>query len=121
MSEQFDQMVSRFFKDYHDRGMMKWAGFYLSDHTQQLEKNTAQAQHTITKQPQLPLTEIKQRLVQAFNRHQPIIIQLNTLQDDTTKIPELTGHITAFTADGIKLDQQTLLYDEIGHVRFPDC
>ncbi|WP_208422547.1 hypothetical protein [Latilactobacillus fragifolii] len=26
--------------DYHDRGMMKWHGFYLSDHTSVLDKNT---------------------------------------------------------------------------------
>lgn len=120
MSDQFDEMVTRFFKEYHDRGMMKWAGFYLSDHTQQLEKKAAQAQHIVTKQPQLPLTEIKQRLIQAFNQHQTVTIQLNSLQTDTTKIPELSGHITAFTADGIELNQQSLLYDEIDHVRLAD-
>ncbi|BAX68182.1 hypothetical protein [Latilactobacillus sakei] len=35
MTKRFDnKLVTQFLKhDYHDRGMMKWQGFYLSDHT----------------------------------------------------------------------------------------
>ncbi|WP_173005340.1 hypothetical protein AAEX98_02805 [Lactobacillus helveticus] len=34
-NQEFDLgTVKHFFEhDYHDRGMMKWQGFYLSDHT----------------------------------------------------------------------------------------
>ena len=32
-------VVNNFFEhDYHDRGMVKWQGFYLSDHTAALKK-----------------------------------------------------------------------------------
>ena len=33
MSSEFDKRVEEFFRTYQDRGMKKWAGFYLSDHT----------------------------------------------------------------------------------------
>ncbi|TFZ24236.1 hypothetical protein E2P76_15695 [Lactiplantibacillus plantarum] len=35
--------VKHFFDhDYHDRGMVKWQGFYLSDHTAALHQQAAQ-------------------------------------------------------------------------------
>lgn len=48
-------VVNDFFKyDYYDRGMMKWAGFYLSDHTTELKKEQTLShnkdQQTIGKQ-----------------------------------------------------------------------
>ncbi|MCI1923190.1 MAG: hypothetical protein LKJ64_03860 [Lentilactobacillus buchneri] len=41
--EKFDMdIVNNFFKhDYHDRGMAKWQGFFLSDHTAALKKQKA--------------------------------------------------------------------------------
>lgn len=40
-NDEYDSnLVNQFLKyDYHDRGMMKWQGFYLSDHTSVLDKN----------------------------------------------------------------------------------
>ncbi|WP_430751214.1 hypothetical protein [Lactiplantibacillus plantarum] len=36
-------IVKRFFEhDYHDRGLMKWQGFYLSDHTAALNQQKIQ-------------------------------------------------------------------------------
>lgn len=35
-----ETVADRFFKYYyHDRGKMKWAGFFLSEHTAALRKN----------------------------------------------------------------------------------
>lgn len=34
-----NQVAERFFKyDYHDRGIKKWGGFFLSEHTAELKK-----------------------------------------------------------------------------------
>lgn len=37
-----DQRVTDFFAHYQDRGMKKWAGFFLSDHTAMINKETRQ-------------------------------------------------------------------------------
>lgn len=38
-------VVNNFFEhDYHDRGMVKWQGFYLSDHTAALKKMAKERQ-----------------------------------------------------------------------------
>lgn len=42
MSKEFDQRVTDFFAHYQDRGMKKWAGFFLSDHTAMINKETRQ-------------------------------------------------------------------------------
>lgn len=43
MTKRFDnKLVTQFLKhDYHDRGMMKWQGFYLSDHTSYVPRKRA--------------------------------------------------------------------------------
>ena len=39
-TERFDAMVADFFANrYFDRGMRKWQGYYLSDHTAVLRSN----------------------------------------------------------------------------------
>lgn len=38
MSSEFDKRVEEFFRTYQDRGMKKWAGFYLSDHTAKINQ-----------------------------------------------------------------------------------
>ena len=46
VNKNFDPaLVQRFLDDYQDRGMMKWQGFMLSDHTAKLNKKAkAQAE-----------------------------------------------------------------------------
>ncbi|MEJ1319580.1 hypothetical protein QY890_01075 [Latilactobacillus sakei] len=37
--QEFDpNLVTQFLNQYQDRGMMKWQGFYLSDHTASLNQ-----------------------------------------------------------------------------------
>lgn len=40
MNKEFDKRVDDFFRNYHDRGMVKWAGFYLSDHVLKMHKKS---------------------------------------------------------------------------------
>lgn len=38
-----NEVATEFFKnDYHDRGIKKWGGFFLSEHTADLKKFTQQ-------------------------------------------------------------------------------
>ncbi|MDF4028935.1 hypothetical protein [Lactobacillus delbrueckii] len=51
MSKEFDQRVTDFFAHYQDRGMKKWAGFFLSDHTAMINKETRQKRLRTKKKP----------------------------------------------------------------------
>ena len=36
----FNKEVEEFFRKYQDRGMVKWAGFYLSDHVLKMSQQS---------------------------------------------------------------------------------
>ena len=47
------KQASHFFKhDYHDRGMIKWQGYYLSDHTEHVNKIAHEVKHANQARPQ---------------------------------------------------------------------
>lgn len=117
MSDQFSDVVQQFFQHYHDRGMMKWAGFYLSDHTQQLEKVSRTQQYQPPKLPQLSLDELSQQALAAFNQHLPVIIQVNAINVDATEIEEFKGSITGFTEQGLFLGNQLFALTDLHHLR----
>lgn len=82
-------MARRFFTyDYHDRGMLKWQGYFLSDHTTALRRQ--RQQQTEVEQPQLAEQEIGRRLARAWNRQTVVHLQLNVLDPNQTVVG-LTG------------------------------
>ena len=80
---QFDlNIVKQFFKyDYRDRGMLKWQGFYLSDHTAALKKtsNTAKAHEHVKVHAQQSLADISEILAKSFAEQRLVQLQLNIL------------------------------------------
>jgi hypothetical protein len=51
--ESFDKEVDDFFKNYQDRGMKKWSGFFLSDHTVQINKSNIARNTIYHKKPEM--------------------------------------------------------------------
>lgn len=73
-NNKFDaQLVQQFLSEYQDRGMLKWQGFYLSDHTSKLkqmaqqQKNQEQQQHL----RQMTTAAIVQVIQQAYQKIYP--------------------------------------------------
>lgn len=111
-------MVNNFFEhDYHDRGMMKWQGFYLSDHTAALHKQMAKKQRHYQPKSQQTLATITNILALAYQRHRLIKLQLNQVDINDSQIPDFTAHVLGYHANRIVLDhQQLILLDDIRHV-----
>lgn len=119
-NEKFDMdVVNEFFRhDYHDRGMMKWAGFYLSDHTQAMKVQQKVTQNRLNNklEPQQSLEQIGEVLAQAFNHNQAVIIQLNELQDGLP-VASLSGKIMGCTDTKVVLEaNQRAALNDIRHV-----
>ncbi|WP_051393814.1 hypothetical protein, partial [Fructilactobacillus florum] len=76
---QFNQeIVDRFFKyDYHDRGMVKWQGFYLSDHTTAMNKQKVKLNRIAKLKEQQTLLTIKNILFYSLENKVNVIMQLN--------------------------------------------
>ena len=105
-NQEFDlATVKHFFEhDYHDRGMMKWQGFYLSDHTAALNQQNQQLNAVYVPRPQQSLATITEVLADAYQRQQPVTIQLKTVDQNNRHLPDITTLIYGYNANDIVID-----------------
>lgn len=89
-------------RDFQDRGMAKWAGFFLSEHSTALAKKELD----ISRLPQLDIQEKFHLLSQAYSQQVPIRITfLNQ------------GKLTDVTATVFHLDCKQVLLQEGDHYK----
>lgn len=116
--EKAENRAAQFFKhDYHDRGMLKWAGYFLSDHTSALKQNKKdeRPEKLQTKQP---VDEVSRLLADAWQHHRPVHLQLNQLQE--SKIVEsITGLVVGFYDNviGIQISDEKINQIELAEIR----
>ncbi|KRL32752.1 hypothetical protein [Liquorilactobacillus uvarum] len=98
--------VKHFFEhDYHDRGMMKWQGFYLSDHTAALNQQNQQLNAVYVPRPQQSLAVITEVLADAYQRDLIVTLQLNVCQLEDPHRLEITTHILGYQEDNVIGDE----------------
>lgn len=112
--EDFQQSLERakqfFEKDYTDRGMVKWQGYFLSDHTEDVSKYSKQRRDEAERADLQEMTPvaISECLLEAYAQHRPVTIQLRN--------HTVTGHSSPFyhgMVSGIQGDQLVLLTDKV--------
>lgn len=116
---EFDlNVVKNFFDfDYHDRGMIKWNGFYLSDHQQALHKEKAIRDKEYRLAPKQSLESISVVLADAYNQQYPVIIQLSELDTNGSPAPDIQTLIQGYNAETIIInDNQFINLDQIQHI-----
>lgn len=93
--DDFDEAELQHFFDYEyqDRGILKWQGFFLSDHTSALKK--VQQELTPERQPRQSEEEIARQLMQAWENHHPVTLQLEEV-DDNLVPQEVSGVIAGY-------------------------
>lgn len=97
------KVVDQFFEhDYQDRGMTKWQGFYLSDHTVAVKKQKYKLKNVPKEKKPQPVSLIKQRLYYAFKNNYAVIIQLNELNRERKPI-ELSNKVKFLDDEVVKL------------------
>lgn len=99
-----DQLVQRFFDhDYRDRGVIKWQGFYLSDHTAALKKQAKQEAKKYPARVQQSLEDMSQLLSEAFANGQTVSIQLNNRDMNGDFLPDLVGKVIGYEDEMVYL------------------
>lgn len=105
------ERAKRFFKtDYMDRGMVKWQGYFLSDHTEDVSKYSEKRRDAAERadlQEMSPVA-ISECLLEAYAQHQPVTIQLRN--------HTVAGHSSPFyhgMVSGIQGDQLVLLTEKV--------
>lgn len=120
-NQDFDlDTVKHFFEhDYHDRGMMKWQGFYLSDHTAALNQQNQQLNAVYVPRPQQSLAELTQVLADAYQSQQLVTIQLKTVDQNNHHLPDITTLIHGYNANDIVIDSNRFIpLQEIRNVAY---
>ena len=89
-------------RDFQDRGMAKWAGFFLSEHSTALAKKELD----MSQLTQLDRQEINRLLRQAYSQQVPIRITFLNLE-----------RLTEITATVFHLDSKQVLLQEGDHYK----
>lgn len=113
----FDQVVDDFLKNYQDRGMKKWAGFFLSDHTLKINKDKKKRSLIYLKKPEMNQVEISNVLLIAFSNHYQVSIQLKNIDSNDNFSADIVGFVQGYYAQGsILISDNVVELDEINHV-----
>lgn len=104
-------------RDYQDRGMMKWQGMFLSEHTTALQIDQVLANDVVFKHPALSEREIYERLNFAFTKNKSISIQVGIKDIDGKLQNYVTGKIKGFGDEAVWLTtHQKVLIEEIEYI-----
>ncbi|MCH5461971.1 hypothetical protein L3V66_04225 [Secundilactobacillus sp. HBUAS58055] len=102
-----DQLVQRFFDhDYRDRGVVKWQGYYLSDHTAALKKQAKQEAKKYPARTQQSLEEMAQFLSEAYAKGKTVSIQLNERDLNGECLPDIVGKVIGYDDEMVYLEGQ---------------
>ncbi|MCT7731055.1 hypothetical protein ABVC46_01545 [Lactobacillus crispatus] len=113
----FDQVVDDFLKNYQDRGMKKWAGFFLSDHTLKINKDKKKRSLIYLKKPEMNQVEISNVLLIAFSNHYQVSIQLKNIDSNDNFSADIVGFVQGYYAQSsILISDNVVELDEINHV-----
>lgn len=117
---QFDpKVVERFLTDYQDRGMVKWQGFYLSDHTQRIERDSEVERKRAEriKRPAMEKDKVLEFIQEAFQKRLRVAIQMNW-SDHNQHIPDLiVGLIEGQYQGKIVIDGKLIVIEDICFIK----
>ncbi|USS92785.1 hypothetical protein M8332_03905 [Fructilactobacillus ixorae] len=104
-----ERLAEQFFAhDYHDRGIQKWQGYFLSDHTQLLHQQrcTAVQQQRWAQLPPSEPVQVVQTLQQAYRHNQVVTITWQQFSGFEAHYQQIQGRITGWQAGRLRIGQQ---------------
>ncbi len=111
-----DTEVQHFFdSEYRDRGMLKWQGYFLSDHTSALKKEAKKKPPKMLEQQ--PGEIIAELLMSAWQTKKPVVVQLKEV--DQSRVPvQFIGTVQGYQADRIGINTgEEIKYAELEEIK----
>lgn len=102
---------------YNDRGLLKWLGFYLSDHTELINKEKAIAMKFNPAKQSMESSEIKEVINQAIMRQQIVAIQKEERDMNGNYPDDVVGIIEGGDELGLFISGHKVNYDEIRNIQ----
>lgn len=105
----------QFIHSFQDRGMMKWGGFYLSDHTRVIEKSSKQRAEKERRflRERMDFKTISQRLFDAFSNHKEVQIQLAEESEEHGIYATILGFVEGYDETGILVADKVVAVNDI--------
>lgn len=107
LDELDDERAERYFRnDYQDHGMVKWQGYFLSDHTEDVGKYTEQRNTDCHPQDktEMSIEVISEKLLLEYDKRQPVTIQLRNHTDTGLSNPFYCGRVAGVVGDDLRLE-----------------
>lgn len=92
---------------YKDRGMVKWNGYYLSDHTEDVAKYSAvrSAERSQKAMPEMSMETISKILFQSYTKKIPIKLQIRKKSIEGLNSKIITGIVNGVDETTIYVDK----------------
>lgn len=100
-------------ESYQDRKKLKWLGFFLSDHTSQINNERKAREYRIPQKPKMTLEEIDRVLYYAKLKNLPVAIQKDEMSLEGFYDNDIVGKLKGFDDLGIYVGQEKIDYDNI--------
>lgn len=118
--EEAEEWLRQVKRTYVDRGMMKWSGFYLSDHTAQMEAEDQKRRQIFAAREEMSLERIGEVLEEAFSKGKLVSLQMAELNEEHVYEADLVGKVLSFLENRIYLQEQketiqVVLIEQIRH------
>lgn len=113
---EFDpNVVTQFLSQYQDRGMMKWQGFYLSDHTASLQKvdHNDRLKLNRSHSEKMETEEIEKIINTAVVKKLPVRVERSVQDKDGYVAPFIEGQIDGYYLDKLVIGEAFISIDEI--------
>lgn len=111
-------MNEHFFDNYHDRGMKKWAGFFLSEHTATMESLTAKEKKPNYAKPMMEINEITLSLHEAITKGKQISVQLLETNLEGFYPDDIIGKVQGYDNQGVYISGVPIKLENIRNVEF---
>ena len=122
MSETFGREDLNYFFNhvYKDRGIQKWRGMFLSEHTSELAKEEKRTEE-VPRLPQQSQKEIEYYLERSMQHNKVLSIQLNELNDFGSTKHHVEGVFRGFVdLDTVMINEEYIQFADIRHIQMKD-
>lgn len=110
-------MLNKFNERYIDRGVVKWMGMFLSEHTASVQTDKKKRSHIVEKKEQMNETDIYSTLNKAITNNSMVIIQIEEIDTEGNYQEDLIGWIEGYEDSYIYLSGNKIVLESIRNIQ----
>lgn len=112
----------KFLEEFEDRGMIRWFGFYLSDHSAALNRQKKLIEKTLNQKhhDQMNFGDVATIISQAVIYQKEVFVETNSvevIEDDLIDSEPIIGFIEGCTDLGLVICKKEIKYNEINYIQ----